>query len=114
MLISDWSSDVCSSDLRRRAVKAIGVAVGTALGPVGIGFGTVEDDGGSPVGGGGEAGEAFMGNFGAFNAERPVVHRMSSFDFDGKRSEELRVGKECVSPGRYRCQPCTKKKKKKK
>src|SRR3546814_17631131 len=85
MRISDLSSDVCSSDLR------------------------IEDD---PVGqiGGDDRGAALQ------DPEREAVERLSVGRGRGvlyeERSEERRVGKECVSTCRSRWSPAHSKKKK--
>src|SRR3546814_7767665 len=69
--ISDWSSDVCSSDLRHRRVGADDAhAVGS------------DEPHTSRLGG----------------RDQPFLQTPS-------RSEERRVGKECVSPGRSRWSP---------
>src|SRR3546814_11459053 len=71
MRISDWSSDVCSSDLP----EAIGAR---PKAPVGVGY--EEDDGGE-------------------------ISRRPQAANKGERSEERRVGKECVSTCRSRLSP---------
>src|SRR3546814_10393741 len=86
MRISDWSSDVCSSDL-----LAAAVAAGLTLGVAAFGF--------TP----------------AAHAEDPAFLSLSAGYFDiidnehsGAsfwRSEERRVGKECVSTCRSRWSP---------
>src|SRR3546814_4069233 len=73
MRISDWSSDVCSSDLRQ--AEEIEQEVPGA---------TVE-----------QYGEGLVVQF-----DSKVL-----FDFDSYRSEERRVGKECVSTCRSRWSP---------
>src|SRR3546814_2210508 len=84
MRISDWSSDVCSSDLRT------------------VGKGD-DDDVSPPV--------AFQHGLGpAVDDVAPAEGRQGGIDLlqildDGRRSEERRVGKECVSTGRYRWSP---------
>src|SRR3546814_4128372 len=96
MRISDWSSDVCSSDLASaRAMRAARLAIGARI-QLDRNF-------------------AFGGTFG--------VHDLGSFDFSprgvllrrrskklrtvniGFRSDERRVGKECVSTCRSRWSP---------
>src|SRR3546814_15625111 len=99
MRISDWSSDVCSSDLMSQALKEIADALGLGLiyktsfdkanrtsidSPRGVGMDTalpvfqeVREKTGCPV--------------------LTVVHE--------PRSEERRVGKECVSTCRFRWSP---------
>src|SRR3546814_4335820 len=82
MRISDWSSDVCSSDLLRRVVEA------PAPDPPG--------DLGLVVTVGLEArGREHPAVVGAAGAGAVLVDR----------SEERRVGKECVSPCRTRLSP---------
>src|SRR3546814_15113427 len=90
MRISDWSSDVCSSDLPEAFLDRL-FAGHDAVG-------TVPDD---------ERAAAFVG-------ADPVLRRagfledIAGFDAglfdigDDERSEERRVGKECVSTCRYR------------
>src|SRR3546814_8898435 len=72
MRISDWSSDVCSSDLGSQVI----VADGASLSPRRI-------SGAAPG-----------------RRPRPAVRRIGSW-----RSEERRVGKECVSTCRSRWSP---------
>src|SRR3546814_5641357 len=82
MRISDWSSDVCSSDLRRPIIFAIGLRSGHAsIRVVTAGVCSIRN-----------VGDVFA----AFVAERAV---------NAKRSEERRVGKECVSTCRSRWAP---------
>src|SRR3546814_3367097 len=94
MRISDWSSDVCSSDLRHSAVIT---AMGRRLVAEGCG--------------------AYRSGPGPnwTNTDRESYRRWqkklgyTGADADGypgpTRSEERRVGKECVSTGRSRWQP---------
>src|SRR3546814_4789393 len=91
MRISDWSSDVCSSDLHRRTR-------GAGRGAGGLGGGRPARDPRS-ASGGTLCGSALAGPW----RWLPSVRR---------RSEERRVGKECVSTCRYRWWPCHYKKKK--
>src|SRR3546814_18880957 len=77
MRISDWSSDVCSSDLRSMPCS-------TSMAP--------------------------------YPAVRPRIDRSGAsviWPLPGRRSEERRVGKECVSTCRYRWSPYHYKKNKK-
>src|SRR3546814_4406780 len=76
MRISDWSSDVCSSDLPRRSWRVLDI------------YRT-----GARVMNDARAGEPVMDH-----ALRDVVDERH----DDTRSEERRVGKECVSTGRTR------------
>src|SRR3546814_5348108 len=80
MRISDWSSDVCSSDLVVRAV-------GDALRGPGLDRASV--------------GEVLQ-RFAEIRLRRRDVR---CFRHEGGRSEERRVGKECVSTGRSRWSP---------
>src|SRR3546814_6781748 len=80
MRISDWSSDVCSSDLRRRGDR-----------------GPVADH---PAGREGRAGRTLGG--GQVDAGQPAAALPRP---RGRRSEERRVGKECVSTCRSRWSP---------
>src|SRR3546814_14563396 len=95
MRISDWSSDVCSSDLERRAVReAEAVEAGAII------FDEAADDalGAQHLGRGQHQvgrGDAFLQLAGEFEAD----------DFGDQRSEERRVGKECVSTCRSRWSP---------
>src|SRR3546814_10564538 len=82
MRISDWSSDVCSSDLAHRGVKHLGIE-----------FKNVH---------------VAHGQIGADQQGIVVKHINSAIFGDGgvhHRSEERRVGKECVSTCRSRWSP---------
>src|SRR3546814_6824436 len=92
MRISDWSSDVCSSDLRD-LVTALGVDAGGGVDEVGdLGRRylhlVVEEDGDGK----------------ARHLARSRLHLFGDLA-DGERSEERRVGKECVSTCRSRWSP---------
>src|SRR3546814_14567719 len=105
MRISDWSSDVCSSDLRKRARRSRGALAGVVAAAVAARRTMARDARGDgayrprrsaqPAAGPREQGMA-RGAAGAFRG----------------RSEERRVGKECVSTGRCRGWPYPLKKKK--
>src|SRR3546814_13555145 len=84
MRISDWSSDVCSSDL------TVGSLIGGAFGSP-FGGAALPSIGNIPV-----LGSLFGGGASAGAAEAAAL---------GLRSEERRVGKECVSTCRYRGSP---------
>src|SRR3546814_12139074 len=85
MRISDWSSDVCSSDLGGGAGgDAGGDDYGSSSGAGSFGGGQSRSGGGQKPGG--------------FGGGAP-------FDSDLDRSEERRVGKECVSTCRSRWSP---------
>src|SRR3546814_10338490 len=93
MRISDWSSDVCSSDLRRRDVAAAGQhADPLALGQQALDQ-VAADEAGSPEHGDVPAPGALDG-----------LDR-GRRDAGGEGSEEPSVGKECVSNGRFRWSP---------
>src|SRR3546814_13536746 len=102
MRISDWSSDVCSSDLRM-----IGVSYKTAWFMCHRIRGAMKSTGEGPLGGPGkvvESDEAFVGGkkrnrlSGKTAKKKKVVALV-------ERSEERRVGKECVSTCRSRWSP---------
>src|SRR3546814_11306020 len=86
MRISDWSSDVCSSDLEELAAVGPPDAGATAQLEVG------EPDGGEPA-----VQRRTRGAWGhqALDQGRPAL----------QRSEERRVGKECVSTCKARWSP---------
>src|SRR3546814_17695608 len=97
MRISDWSSDVCSSDLRGNRELIAGMVRDPQFGAT-VMFGV-----------GGVLAEAID----------DVVFRPAPLDavtaeemIDSLRSEERRVGKGCVSTCRSRCAPYHAKKKK--
>src|SRR3546814_11707332 len=95
MRISDWSSDVCSSDL-------LLVALGERHDRLGHGGG--EEEGAAAFG-------RAVENFLQILAEAHVEHLVGFVQHDGleagkvERSEERRVGKECVSTCRSRWSP---------
>src|SRR3546814_1054347 len=95
MRISDWSSDVCSSDLRCLApggafVLSVEHPIFTALAGQDWHYGP-----------GGERLHWPVDNY----QEEGVRHTSWMADDVIKRSEERRVGKECVSTCRSRCSP---------
>src|SRR3546814_21086588 len=96
MRISDWSSDVCSSDLRasprirkqrtgggKRMKYRAGIVLAAAMTVSACGINSVP------------------------TAEENVNARWADVqaDYQRRRSEERRVGKECVSTCRYRWSP---------
>src|SRR3546814_14866844 len=108
MRISDWSSDVCSSDLREgRGYRIMANAVVNVVEQraivnlVGPGAALAMD----------AASEAKAA---AAQADATRDSVLISAAAKGARSEERRVGKECVSTCRSRWSPYHKKKKKKK
>src|SRR3546814_6333817 len=95
MRISDWSSDVCSSDLSSAALPIFGEFMADALSgkevppfriPPGVSLVRVNPSTGRPA----QSGEPAI-----WEAFRPGT----------ERSEERRVGKECVSTCRSRWSP---------
>src|SRR3546814_20343469 len=100
MRISDWSSDVCSSDLGGIA-DGRGVAAAMMLGAQGawIGSAFLATD---------EAGiEQFQKEAITESGDADTVVSRSLTGKPARmiRSEERRVGKECVSTGRFRWTP---------
>src|SRR3546814_11778385 len=102
MRISDWSSDVCSSDLAYGRTNVEGIwAIGDVTGPPWLAHKASHE--------GVVAAEAIAdfkgvhpmdkGNIPGCTYSRPQVASV------GLRSEERRVGKECVSPCRSRWSP---------
>src|SRR3546814_16976175 len=109
MRISYWSSDVCSSDLEDEGIGVEGEArivdqfaavrpFGPRLRPLSLHLPQP-----AAVDARGDPGARHHDEPEPPGGERPA-----------DRSEERRVGKECVSPCRYRWPPCNEKKKKKK
>src|SRR3546814_8905865 len=90
MRISDWSSDVCSSDLPtyspRKSTAAAGVPLCALLIASLLLAGCIPHSPPPKTGG----------------AAPPVAQPESKVDQTGRRSEERRVGKECVSTCRSR------------
>src|SRR3546814_11359051 len=98
MRISDWSSDVCSSDLQRRQIDRVGE--GDA----------VEDRGGVVADPEHQAAQAAFGLGQAILAMFMRIARRAGDEREraacqADRSEERRVGKECVSTCRSRWSP---------
>src|SRR3546814_12848664 len=92
MRISDWSSDVCSSDLRLGLLRFARYDEATSLSFVMIGD--------EPV----EQAHTITGR--ALGIGRTVlVVPCHARDIEMRRSEERRVGKECVSTCRSRWSP---------
>src|SRR3546814_18768475 len=96
MRISDWSSDVCSSDLETADIIAGALGVAAVARYAGLrerAYGEAE----------GLDAEEFHARWGEWHtAQVPGAEPW--------RSEERRVGKECVSTGRSRWSPYTSKK----
>src|SRR3546814_12596529 len=110
MRISDWSSDVCSSDLAVRA-EAIDVAAELAAHDAG-GHGASASFVGRVRGDGGLT-ELFLDHHPAMTAagltalaeEAARRWTLDASTLIHRRTEERRVGKECVSPCRSRGSP---------
>src|SRR3546814_14717364 len=109
MRISDWSSDVCSSDLPLPPGTLVVAA--SAASP---GFGSFparQGLGGVPRG---SSRNPFHGlphpHGDGFRCALPILRAhvgagLQITELPSERSEERRVGKECVSPGRSRWSP---------
>src|SRR3546814_17462801 len=106
MRISDWSSDVCSSDLQLAGRSVIGEPPFVEQQHAVAAFGFVE------IGGRPDYGHPFVGQR---LHHAPQILTADRIDTDTRfieqqdsrpgRSEERRVGKECVSTCRYRWSP---------
>src|SRR3546814_11056814 len=97
MRISDWSSDVCSSDLVGRYLDAALEQLSAQIGKVFQLLGMSAADAEAAAGGlnAPMAGQA-RASIGSFHMESQQI---------SARSEERRVGKECVSTCRSRWSP---------
>src|SRR3546814_18880377 len=98
MRISDWSSDVCSSDL---TVQGGGDGAGAVHAPDKPG----DAEGKEPDQSGGLEGEADGDAAGEADQDAQHVAQVSQGALALLRSEERRVGKECVSTCRTRWSP---------
>src|SRR3546814_14870281 len=118
MRISDWSSDVCSSDLNpvTRAEQAAALRRAAAAQPFVLSARSVEREELQAM-----LGQWFGSEAGGEGGDDPVLKSLPlpalvDIDFVGEdraaRSEERRVGKECVSTCRVRWSPYHKKKQK--
>src|SRR3546814_11949525 len=97
MRISDWSSDVCSSDLIAEAQRRAGIMAYGGENGGGVG-GAVAAATGLPMGGGtGAQGAQLIGA--SADGDGQGGSRRTNLE---NRSEERRVGKECVSTVKYR------------
>src|SRR3546814_7070534 len=92
MRISDWSSDVCSSDLVKTLSKLRGA---NAIGFDGRGGSVIDWQPGTP--------DSLLVM--RSNVREANFHSASLLKKDEERSEERRVGKECVSTCRSRWSP---------
>src|SRR3546814_13658634 len=113
MRISDWSSDVCSSDLCRRLHAILrGRGCGLLLRQYWRAFGAINYTGKGPGTGGNrmnkKANKTVLETILDWSADRPLWQRdalrriVTGGTPDDARSEERRVGKEGVSTGRSR------------
>src|SRR3546814_17161867 len=113
MRISDWSSDVCSSDLECRRPGVFEILHGTGI-TCGNGRRVADVLIGMELRFGIPGRTQFLEQrgslFGNFTRSRQGTKRSIHL----RRSEERRVGKECVSAGTSRRSKYTQKKKKKK
>src|SRR3546814_12950663 len=98
MRISDWSSDVCSSDLFGVFKPALGEVLVETLRPISARFRELKNDR--------EALDAVLARGAARARERGRPTLDAAYKalgpVRGRRSEERRVGKECVSTCRSR------------
>src|SRR3546814_12659872 len=97
MRISDWSSDVCSSDLGRLEHGTVHQADPRT----GLGGGTMIADSANDL-------EGQIAQWRAYTQRRRELHHTDAEELEDhlRRSEERRVGKECVSTCRSRWSPC--------
>src|SRR3546814_12113409 len=97
MRISDWSSDVCSSDLARTTSVVDNIAEKTGVNRMFAWFQRLLPRQGNFF-------ELFESHAGTVAAGAEALARLLQGG-DGMRSEERRVGKECVSTCRSRWSP---------
>src|SRR3546814_6794556 len=102
--ISDWSSDVCSSDLRFRIARRPARRLRLCLHVRGLASRdcpvTISINDAPP-----EMFTVAASTSSWLIAEISASNEVISVLVDGRRSEERRVGKECVSTGRSRWSP---------
>src|SRR3546814_11338038 len=113
MRISDWSSDVCSSDLAGGADRHQAAAAAALLQFLRGGGDDARAGGGEGVAGG-QRGAVDVALRRVDAAERRIQAEPGlAVILSLQRSEGRRVGKECVSTCRHRCSPYHYKKNKK-
>src|SRR3546814_20312247 len=96
MRISDWSSDVCSSDLRADQRQAFGLGVAVEAGDeAAVDLQRLDR----------EAVQVRQRREAGAEIVEPRQHAALAQGVEHARSEERRVGKECVSTCRSRWQP---------
>src|SRR3546814_12564698 len=100
MRISDWSSDVCSSDLDPAQDRRY-MAAAIALSERGRGLSTPNPNVGCLIVKDGHV----VGRGWTQRGGRPHAEAQALDEALDRRSEERRVGKECVSTCRYRGSP---------
>src|SRR3546814_19471729 len=94
MRISDWSSDVCSSDLPHRTANALEFRCALQLRPlarIAVVTAALKPLDRCP------ADDGFKGRALDLDPVKVLLGLAVDTDFHGLRSEERRVGKECVS-----------------
>src|SRR3546814_18487319 len=99
MRISDWSSDVCSSDLARHRIHAWCVAADGSCRTCAIDDQVAE---GNEISGGTDARCGVCRRNVDWPFDAGMTKGLAMKPMRGYRSEERRVGKECVSTGRSR------------
>src|SRR3546814_14471738 len=110
MRISDWSSDVCSSDLADIAHVMMGLNAVKGI-SIGAGFDCVAQRGSehgdeiTPTGFSGNNAGGILGGISTGQAITVSLAIKPTSSIRIERSEERRVGKECVSPCRSRWSP---------
>src|SRR3546814_17643130 len=102
MRISDWSSDVCSSDLTPRIVRRSGMPVTDSCSTYALHSDATTDVAELDA----TEIDIFLEHIDEIDREQRWIARFeatySQLDGAENRSEERRVGKECVSPCRSR------------
>src|SRR3546814_11509880 len=96
MRISDWSSDVCSSDLKLRAEAGARIEHSIVNADADPDIGNLATS---------RSFDAISGSIGASYAVADGWRLGLNGSYSERRSEERRVGKECVSTCRYRWSP---------